>query len=270
MYYDPIKNIIGKVARKKPAFRKIFYKILGLMFLREWHVKKALRELISSAGQGYTMFDAGSGFGQYSYYCLKKFAFLKIHAADVKEDQIEDCKIFIKESGLSHRISFAVEDLTIQTHNEKFNLIVSVDVMEHILDDVKVFENFYKALKPFGRLLVNTPSNLGGSDAGCSTDKSFIEEHARNGYSKDELTQKLQSVGFRVETVRYTYGTFGNLSWRFGIKIPMSLLNISTILFILFPFYYIVVILPVIILMIIDYFSDNLTGSGLLVVAIKN
>ncbi|MDA0986613.1 MAG: class I SAM-dependent methyltransferase [Bacteroidetes bacterium] len=270
MYYDPIKNKIAKFVRKKIFLRKMFYKILGLIFLREWHVKRALRELITSSGQGFTMLDAGSGFGQYSYYCLKKFPFLKIYAVDVKEDQINDCKDFLQNTGLNRRISLAVEDLTEITHSEKFNLILSVDVMEHINEDVKVFKNFYRSLEPSGKLIVNTPSNIGGSGTSNSDDKSFIEEHARNGYSVSELSQKLQSSGFRVETVRFTYGKYGNLSWRFGIKIPMSLLNTSFLFLLILPIYYIIVLLPVLFLMILDYFSENETGAGLLVVAVKS
>lgn len=270
MYYDPIKDKIGSFVKNNIFLKKVFYKILGIMFLREWHVKKVLRELITSAGEGYSLFDAGTGFGQYSYYCVKKFPLIKIHASDLKEDYIKDFSEFMKAVSMSQRITFGVEDLTKPIHKEKFNLILSVDVMEHIEEDVKVFENFYKALKPSGRLIVNTPSNLGGSGIKTSHDKSFIGEHARSGYSLEELTDKLKSVGFRVETVKYTYAKFGNIAWKLGIKIPMVLLNTSFLFLLILPLYYIIVIIPTIFLMILDYFADSPTGAGLLVVSVKS
>ena len=45
-----------------------------------------------------------------------------------------------------------------------YNIILSVDVMEHIEEDVLVFQNFYKSLKNNGVLLISTPSDKGGSD----------------------------------------------------------------------------------------------------------
>lgn len=268
MKYDPIKKIIGDVVRKRPSLRILFYKVLGMMFLREWHVKRELQMLLGQTKSDSEVYDAGSGFGQYSYYMAKRFPSIRIFAVDVKEEQIADCREFFRTVGLS-RCSFAIEDLTQIQHANRFDFILSVDVMEHIPDDVGVFRNFFKALKPRGRLFINTPSNLGGSDAGSVDDASFIEEHARNGYGADEIRTKLESVGFVVEKLRYTYGTWGNLAWKLGIKYPMMMLNVSKILFVLLPFYYLPTLPFTFLLMFLDYTRDNKTGTGLNVVARK-
>ena len=67
--------------------------------------------------------------------------------------------------------------------------------MEHIADDVKVFQNYSNALKKDGYLLINTPSIYGGSDVHDDDDESFVGEHARNGYSKEDFESKLTSIG---------------------------------------------------------------------------
>jgi SAM-dependent methyltransferase len=268
MHYDPIKNVIGNVARTSPLVRRFFYAILGIMFLREWYVKRALRELLGKKKEPFTMFDAGSGFGQYSYYCAKHFPSAAIHAVDVKEEQIADCRFFFAKEKLRN-VSFEVEDLTISKHSGRFDFILSVDVMEHIQEDVQVFKNFYGALKPGGKVLINTPSNLGGSDAHDESDPSFIEEHARNGYSVDDITRKLKSAGFQMEKVTYTYGPIGSAAWRLGIKYPMLMLNKSKLYFILLPFYYVLTLWLTLLLMYADYKFTNTRGTGLLVVAVK-
>jgi len=214
------------------------------------------------------MFDAGSGFGQYSYYCAKHFPSAVIYAVDVKEDQIADCRSFFSKLDLDN-VSFEVEDLTIPRHSEKFDFILSVDVMEHIQDDIKVFKNFHQALKPGGKILINTPSNLGGSDAHDEGDASFIGEHARNGYSVDDITRKLKSAGFQLENVTYTYGAIGSIAWRLGIKYPMVMLNKSKLFFLFLPFYYVLTFWLTLLLMFFDYASTNRRGTGLLVVAVK-
>ena len=119
-----------------------------------------------------------------------------ILAVDVKEDWINDCREFFKSKRMD-KVSFGIEDLTRTTHNAKFDVIVCIDVMEHIQDDVSVFANFYRALKPGGYVLINSPSVYGGSDVHDDHEESFIGEHARVGYSHEELDQKLGSQGFK-------------------------------------------------------------------------
>jgi len=210
MHYDPIKASLGDVVRRSPLLRRLFYTVLGLMFLREWHVKRELRRQLRSVSAPFMIYDAGSGFGQYSYYMAKKFPSVTIRAVDVKEEQIEDCRRFFEARRISN-CSFSIEDLLTIGHAGLFDFVLSVDVMEHIEDDRTVFRNFFRALKPGGQLFINTPSDLGGSDATSPDEESFIGEHARNGYSEGEMREKLEAEGFRVEYIRYTYGRFGRV-----------------------------------------------------------
>ena len=268
MRYDPIKKVFGDIIRKNTHLRILFYKLLGVMFLREWYVKRELRGQLGSRNTPFTIYDAGSGFGQYSYYIAKQFPFATIYGIDLKQEQVIDCNNFFHSVGLS-RCSFGVEDLTQIQHSDKFDFILSVDVMEHIPDDTGVFRNFFRALTSGGTLLINTPSNLGGSDAHSDTEESFIGEHARNGYGADEIQKKLESAGFKVESIRYTYGRWGNRYWKIGIKYPMQMLNISKILFIVIPFYYIIALPLILPMMWLDYNAENKAGTGLNVLAKK-
>jgi len=268
MHYDPIKKVLGDVVRKNPQLRIFFYKLLGLMFLREWHVKRELRHQLKSRNKPFVVYDAGSGFGQYSYFIAKRFPLATIYGIDLKEEQVADCNQFFHAVGLI-QCSFSVEDLTQIQHSEKFDFILSVDVMEHIPDDIRVFHNFFRALKPQGTLFINTPSNLGGSDVHSENEGSFIEEHARNGFGMDEIQDKLTTAGFVIESIRYTYGPWGDRYWKFGIKYPMQMLNVSKFFFVLLPFYYLLTLPFILPMMWIDYTTLNKTGTGLNVVAKK-
>jgi SAM-dependent methyltransferase len=238
------------------------------VFLREWYVKRELRRQLSQRKEPFVVYDAGSGFGQYSYYIAKTFPRAIIYGSDLKEDQIADCIQFFRSVGLQ-QCSFAVEDLTQIQHTEKFDAILSVDVMEHIPDDITVFQNFYRALKKNGQLFINTPSNLGGSDVHSENDQSFVEEHARNGYGMEEIRSKLETAGFQIEMIRYTYGRWGTAAWRLGIKYPLLLLNVSKIFFVLLPFYYLTALPFILPMMWLDFITKNETGTGLNVLAKK-
>lgn len=262
MYYDPIKDIFANLIRKFPTLRILFYKLLDIMFLRSWYVRRELRNLRKVLGEKeISIYDAGTGYGQYSYFMARKLQPNNIYAIDVKEKWISDCKNFFQNKNYSN-VNFGIEDLTEINHENKFDLIVSVDVMEHIVDDVKVFQNFYRALKPGGYLLINTPSVYGGSDVHDDEGESFISEHAREGYSFQDLESKLTPLGFKVYRSRYTYGFWGDKAWRLGIKYPMQMLNISKIFFIVLPLYYLVTLPVTFLMMYIDYSGNNKVGAG--------
>ena len=47
MQYDPIKRSLGTVFNKKPFLRKMFYKLLDLLLLRAWYIKREIKKLYS-------------------------------------------------------------------------------------------------------------------------------------------------------------------------------------------------------------------------------
>lgn len=269
MHYDPVKNVFASVIRKIPFLRVLFYKLLDLLFLRSWYVRRELKQLRKKNGdRKIKILDAGSGYGQYSFFMAKHLSPCEIKAIDIKEDWIKDCKDFFRQRKLNN-VSFIIDDLTKINYSEEFDLIVCVDVMEHIVDDIMVFQNFYKALKLNGYLLINTPSIYGGSDVHNEDEESFIGEHARVGYSKEELEKKLHPLGFKTYKSQYTYGFWGDIAWRLGIKYPMILLNLSKIFFIILPFYYLLTFPFTLIMMYLDFIKVNKIGSGINFIAKK-
>ncbi|HPI38556.1 MAG TPA: methyltransferase domain-containing protein [Ignavibacteriaceae bacterium] len=268
MHYDPVKDVFASAIKKNPSLRILFYKLLDMMFLRSWYVRRELKAIRIKLNGKLNIYDAGTGYGQYSYFMAKKLQPNKIYAVDVKENWIKDCETFFKAKGFKE-VAFGIEDLTEIKHKEQFDLIVCVDVMEHIVEDVKVFSNYYNALKTGGVLLINTPSIFGGSDVHDDDDESFVGEHARDGYSFEDLRDKLSPLGFHNFKHKYSYGYWGDKAWRLGIKYPMLALNKSKVLLLLLPFYYLVTLIPVLILMFVDYNSNNKVGSGITFIAEK-
>lgn len=267
MKYDPVKKVFGDIVARNVFLRRIFYKLLDIMFLRSWHVRNTVKSLYSPSDT-ISILDAGMGFGQYSYFMAKRFRGCKIFGVDVKDEQVEDCNYFFDKRGFKN-VKFEVADLTKINYNNEYDFILNVDVMEHIVEDEIVLKNFANALKKGGRLLINTPSDLGGSDAHDEHDESFIEEHARNGYSKEDITAKLERAGLKVVEFKYTYGKYGTISWRYGIKYPILIAGVSKLLILILPFYYFFTLWFVLILMWLDTKSENKAGTGIVVVAEK-
>jgi 2-polyprenyl-3-methyl-5-hydroxy-6-metoxy-1,4-benzoquinol methylase len=274
MHYDPIKRQLGNLFNRAPFLRKIFYRLLDLLLLRSWHVKKVLKELKKTSLQRkLNILDAGSGFGQYCYRLSRLFPEARILGVDVKQEQIDDCNGFFQKIGKADRVTFAVADLTQYKSINTYDLILSVDVMEHILEDEMVFENFSASLKPGGILMISTPSDQGGSDTDHDHEEEgiqgFIEEHVRDGYNAEELAAKLKKAGFSMVKTSYSYGPYGSIAWKLSMKYPILMLGFSKVFYLFLPFYYLLVFPFCALLNRLDVWRENPSGTGLLVIASK-
>ena len=269
MQYDPIKKSLGKVFNKTPFLRVLFYRLLDILLLRTWHVKRSVREWSHNRKGNTTILDAGSCFGQYSYFLSGINRSWKIDAVDVKEEQIADCNRFFSRIGRNN-VSFSVEDLTLYTKNETYDLILSVDVMEHILEDEKVFRNFHQSLRSGGMVLISTPSDQGGSDVhDHDEESSFIDEHVRDGYNIEDICAKLKRAGFSKTEARFAYGKPGQIGWKLSMKYPIQMLNVSKLFFVILPIYYLITFPFALIFNYLDVHTRYQTGTGLIVKAWK-
>jgi SAM-dependent methyltransferase len=269
MQYEPIKRSLGRFFRRSRLMKKLFYFLLDLLLLRSWHVRKAIRRISAILPPDSSVLDAGSGFGQYSWRMSSRFPRWRIKGIDINSEWVAECNEFFSKTDRSGRVSFETGDLTQLTGSDAYNMILTVDVMEHIEADEKVFSNFFRALKKDGILIISTPSDKGGSDVHDHDESSFIDEHVRDGYGKDEIIEKLKRAGFISADVRYTYGRAGSISWILSMKYPVKMINASRLFFILLPFYYLIFFPVSFVLNIIDVNSMHSSGTGLLVTARK-
>lgn len=238
--------------------------MLDLFFLRSWHIRRILRKEGGELDKqgSWTLLDAGCGFGQYDRFILNQFKNVKVLALDVKDDYLEDCRYYFQKEIEEGRIEFKRLDLLTLDISQEFDLIICIDVLEHIEEDQKVIQNLADSLKRSGGLLMHAPSHYSEEDA--DEGESFVGEHARPGYSKRDITKKYLEAGITPAKVHYTYGVYGHLAWVILIKYPMILLNTSGIAgIILLWVYYPIVLLPGLLLNLADLYTSNEKGNGL-------
>ena len=208
--------------------------------------------------------DAGSGFGQYSYYCTKRFTKANVLGLEIDPDLVTDGNWFANKLGLD-RLRVEERDITTMDDRDRFDLALIIDVLEHIEYDEALLHHLFQALKPGGHLIVSTPTVYRKH----LKDGEFVGEHFRVGYSEEMIIQKFGQVGFRLDRMIYGYGVWGDLAWRLGIRNTMRLmghgfLGKGSALF------YLILLFPLIFsLMIIDYWWPNKRGTGIVIVASK-
>lgn len=272
MQYDPIKRSLGRVFNLHPGLRVLFYNLLDLLLLRSWYVRRELRRWEKTARADAKVLDAGSGFGQYVWRMARIGSGYSIKGIDVKEEQVADCNDFFGKRGLANRVVFDCVSLEEFNEQDIYDLVLSVDVMEHIEEDEKVMNNLCNSLRKGGMLIISTPSDKGGSDVHHYDNDGavgFIDEHVRDGYNADDIRQKLMRSGFSEVETLYSYGKPGSLAWKLSMKVPILALNFTKIFFIVLPFYYLVTYPLAYILNHIDMALTHREGTGLIVKARK-
>jgi SAM-dependent methyltransferase len=157
--------------------------------------------------------DAGSGNGDYAFRLASHHTQVAIHGVDVDGEHVAACQARLDVTPLSN-LTFAQADLTESLGAEAYDLIYSVDVLEHISDDRAALANLARALRPGGWLIIHTPLApqrhwLRRFDL----ERCPRSDHVRQGYNEDDLSDKVRASGLGITSVRYTHGRWGTLAW---------------------------------------------------------
>jgi SAM-dependent methyltransferase len=113
-----------------------------------------------------------------------------------------------------------------------YDLLICIDILEHIPDDVGLLQIFWRALKPGGYLVLHVPrrhqemwrwlplfrrhgvaGHVREGQAGGEQRRVVIEGHVREEYTADELRHVAAAAGFQVVDLRETIGHWGEISF---------------------------------------------------------
>ncbi len=302
MHYDPIKLRLAKLLRGR-FLRRVFHLTLDLLFLRAWYVRRELRRIripplsppSQAVGEGeatpprepggglppgrrggieggaFRILDAGMGFGQYSDRMLRTFPGAKLVGLELDRAHLYGCEDYFHR--VHPTVRFVMGDVTkLPLATGQFDLILTVDVMEHVEDDVAAFGEYARILKPGGRLMMHTPRDTTSPsiESGGKPAHWTVGEHVRDGYRDDDARQKIEAAGLEIERIVRGYGAPGKIAWTMLQRIPLTMLHWSPLFAPLVVVWLIIALLPALLMMAIDLApGDRPEGGSLLVVARK-
>lgn len=90
-------------------------------------------------------------------------------------------------------------------------MIIASDVLEHIKNDTNALSEWYRMLKPSGKLIIFVPS------FGFLWSKHDNANYHYRRYSKLKLENKIKKVGFKINRTSY---------WNFILFFPVYILRI--------------------------------------------
>jgi SAM-dependent methyltransferase len=146
---------------------------------------------------GRVVLEHGAGLGTYSALLLRE-AIEQLIALEPAANLVAALGEQLAQFGpRAEIVAGTLEDRVAELRARGVESVVSINVLEHIDDDVRTLRAMHDVLAPGGRLILFVPALpwLYGS-----LDVAF--EHRRR-YAKRELVAKVAGAGFRIESVRF-------------------------------------------------------------------
>jgi len=175
-------------------------KLFEKSVLKQAKLKNLQKELGNT--EGFRCLDLGSDNGVISYHLRKNGG--DWHSADLSEETVSSIRSLVET-----QVSL-IDGRSLPYEDEFFDIVVVVDMLEHVEDDSLFIAELVRILKPEGRIILNTPnikplSPLRGfRELVGQGDKEH--GHLRPGYT-DELVVDLSNNKLSVKT-SWTYSRF--------------------------------------------------------------
>jgi len=179
--------------------------------------------------------DAGCGPGVFSFAIAKKFPNSMITGYDINRALIKIDKDIAGKLALKN-CSFEIKDICLINDKEKFDLILSIDNLEHIEDDENAMKKFYEALKKGGDLILHVPGLYRRWKLFGWSQNFYVAGHFRPGYTKEQIEQLAQKVGFKIGQIYYTYGWLETITNNISYWITKAEMENKYLYAFIFPF----------------------------------
>jgi 2-polyprenyl-3-methyl-5-hydroxy-6-metoxy-1,4-benzoquinol methylase len=152
--------------------------------------------------------DIGCGSGAIDFYLTKNGA--SVLGIDISKKAIETCITSSNVLGLQQNLSFKVIDFPKNTINQKFDIIICSEVLEHLADDKLAIRQISKMLKSNGVFIVSVPSkNAPLFRWGFAADFDKEVGHLRR-YSENDLIKLFAANGLTIISSRKIEGLLRN------------------------------------------------------------
>lgn len=227
-------------AQRNPAAR-VFYTALGPLStharIRVGAVLRAVARLdLPDAAR---LLEAGSGRGYAILNLARRHPGWSCVGVELDPAFVDTSRRIAAAEGLGN-VSFKAASLV--DHEEPaagYDLILSGDVLEHIVEDEVVIANMVRWLKPGGWLILHLPKRHQDAQRWFPSFHQYtVHDHVRDEYTEAEIRHKLGRAGLRVVSITPTFGPPGELAFelnqlywdRPALRLPIALATLPVTL----------------------------------------
>ena len=243
-------------------FVRIFFRLFGPLGIhariRNGRVINALLKLSLASKR---ILDCGSGHGYTLFYLARKYPAANFMGVEIDKDQVTECIDITSKLGIDN-LSFEQSSVQELPLKPLYDLVYSIDVLEHVENDREMVNNMVRALKPGGYLVIHVPLRHQLQSRIFKTfEQHTVSDHVRDEYLPEEIIGIVQSADCNIINLQYGFGFWGELAFELNnLFWEIRYLRILTALT-LFPIS--------LILGYIDTISNPNMGNSILIIAEK-
>jgi SAM-dependent methyltransferase len=153
-------------------------------------------------GEGRTL-DVGAGNGGFAMFAASIGN--KCVGISFDQEEMRDAERRAALCGIEN-VAFTVHDLRDGPLEGRFDQLICLEVVEHLLDDERLFRDMAVALRPGGRLLLTTPFAEHHPLWGETLSKVEDGGHVRWGYSEARLRELCDSASLTPTSFGFVSG----------------------------------------------------------------
>ncbi len=169
-----------------------------------------LRKYLPKTRNGETLLDVGCGSGAFTIGAATRGYFSLGLSWDERNQLVAQERAALCQALTAHFSIQDVRELGVrQDLMSRYDVVLSCENIEHIIDDFKLMNSMAQCLKPGGRLLLTTPYHYYRAIAPEDNGPFCAEEtgwHVRRGYSSSMLKELVDRSGLIVEEISYCSG----------------------------------------------------------------
>lgn len=209
---------IGREQRhvQRNPLARLFYTLFGLLStharVRVGHVLAAVDRLPLPPSA--RVLDAGSGYGYTVFALARRHPSWRVTGVEIDTGHVRDGRHIAQVEGLT---GTSLVQGNLVEHSEPpatYDLIVSGDVLEHIVEDELALRRLYTWLKPGGWLVLHLPKRHQLAQRWLPAFRRYlVHDHVRDEYTEDEIRNKLGRTGFVLHSLTYSFGPAGELAF---------------------------------------------------------
>lgn len=139
-----------------------------------------------------SILEVGAGFGTFCEEMQSRSVFSRIVAVEPTPGLAETCR-----SKNIETIEKPIEEINL-AENEKFDVVVNFEVIEHLFSPKDFIEKCTSLLKKDGLFVVTCPNGKGFDIQTLGTVSKTIDHEHVNYFNPDSLSQLLENCGFEI------------------------------------------------------------------------
>ena len=229
--------LIGKEQIYKPEYsriEKVYIFIFGMPIIGLRIRARNVFSLIPGSHRYRNILDAGSGPGVFTFELGRRFPNARVLGIDLLEESINACR-HIANRIEAPNVEFQLGKIETLEKKDFFDLILCVDILEHVQNDVAVLKSLHDAIAPGGILVLHVPALYRRYPIWKKHLNFDVETHVRAGYKKEEIQEKIMQSGFAIRNSGYTYGFWETLSNNISYMITRARMKNKIIYSLVFP-----------------------------------